>query len=105
LEVRLCESTSKQIPHFTPKVQNLGFQRIDACASTLWVGHPKPSGQHSLGGKMSVVVGDAHGLSICSLQTYSLLPSRMQMDLNYQSLISIDPPFDPVPLLLMLLHP
>jgi hypothetical protein len=29
----------------------------------------------------------------------------MQMDLNYQSLISIDPPFDPVPLLLMLLHP
>jgi hypothetical protein len=59
-----------------------------------------PSGQHSLGGKMSLVVGDVHGL-----QTYSLLPLQMQMDLNYQSLISIDPPFDPVPLLLLLLHP
>jgi hypothetical protein len=63
-----------------------------------------PSGQHSLGGKMSVVVGDAHGLSVCGLQTYSLLPSRQQMELHYQSLISIDPPFDPVPLLLLLLH-
>ncbi len=30
-----------------------------------------PSGQHSLGGKMSVVVGDVHGLSVCNLQTYS----------------------------------
>jgi hypothetical protein len=29
-----------------------------------------PSGQHSLGVKMSLVVGDVHGL-----QTYSLLPS------------------------------
>jgi len=62
-----------------------------------------PSGQHSLGGKMSVVVGDAHGLSVCDLQTYSLLPSRKQMELNYQYLISIDPPFDPVPPLLLLL--
>jgi len=64
-----------------------------------------PSGQHSLGGKRSAVVGDAHGLSVCDFQTYSLLPSRMQMELNYQSLISTDPPFDPVPLLLLLLHP
>ncbi len=64
-----------------------------------------PSGQHSLHGKMSVVVGHAHGLSVCDLQTYSLLPSRKQMELNYQSLISIDPSFDPVPLLLLLLHP
>jgi hypothetical protein len=63
-----------------------------------------PSGQHTFGGKMSVVVGDAHGLFVCDLQTYSLLPSRKQMELNYQSLISIDPPFDPVPLLLLLLH-
>jgi len=63
-----------------------------------------PSGHHSLGWKMSAVVGDVHGLSVCDLQTYSLLPSRKQMELNYQSLISIDPPFDPVPFLLLLLH-
>jgi len=25
--------------YFTPKIRNLGFQRIEACASTLWVGH------------------------------------------------------------------
>ncbi len=25
--------------YLTPKIQNLGFQRIEACASTLWVGH------------------------------------------------------------------
>jgi len=64
-----------------------------------------PSGQHSVGGKMNVVVGDAHGLSVCDLQTYSQLPSRMQTELNYQSLISIDPPFHPIPLSLLLLHP
>jgi hypothetical protein len=52
--------------YFTPKIQNLGFQRKDACAYTLWVGHPEPSGQHSLGGKMSVVVGDVHGLCMRS---------------------------------------
>jgi hypothetical protein len=88
--------------YFTPKIWNLGFQRIDACASTLWVGHQEPSGQHSFGSKMSVVVGDAHGLSVCAFPTYSLLPST---ELNYQILISIDPPFDSVPLELLLLHP
>jgi hypothetical protein len=81
--------------YFTSKIRNLGFQRIDACASTLWVGHPEPSGQHSLGGKMSVVVGDAHGLYVCDFRTYSLLPSTK---LNYHSLTSIDPPFDSFPL-------
>jgi hypothetical protein len=58
--------------------------------------------QHSLGGKMIMIVGDVHGLSVCDFPTYSLLPS---MELNYQSLISIDPPFDSVPLQLLLLHP
>ncbi len=52
--------------YFRPKIWNLGFQRKDACASTFWVGHPEPSGQHSLGGKMSVLVGDAHGLCMWS---------------------------------------
>jgi hypothetical protein len=88
--------------YFTPKIRNLGFQRIDACASTLWVGHQEPCGQHSLGGKIIMIVGDAHGLPVCDFPTYSLLPST---ELNYQSRISIDPPFDSVLLQLLLLHP
>ncbi len=69
------------------------------------MGHMEPDGQRSLGGKMSVVVGDVHGLSVCGLQTYSLLPSQVQTELNCQSLLSVNMPFDPVPLLLLLLHP
>ncbi len=69
------------------------------------MGHMEPGGQHNLGGKMSVVVGDVHGLSVCSLQTYSLLPSQMKTEQNCQSLLSVDLPFDPVTLLLLLLHP
>ncbi len=34
------------------------------CLYTLCGASSSPSGQHSVGGKMNVVVGDAHGLSV-----------------------------------------
>jgi hypothetical protein len=81
-----------------PKNRNMCLYIVGGASSS-------PSGEHSLGGKMNVVVGDAHHLSVCDFQTYSVLPSRMQTELNYQCLISIDPPFHPIPLSLLLLHP
>jgi hypothetical protein len=35
----VCISNKANSTYFTPKIQNLGFQRTEACPSTLWVGH------------------------------------------------------------------
>jgi len=67
------------------------------------VGHLEPSGQHSLGGNMNVLVDDAHGLYMWSPNIFIVAFTNAK--LNYQFLIFIDPSFDLVPLQLLLLHP